>query len=212
MSLSAMSVTAVLKNLNPEIKENLYDALHEELHHGITKFHNPDYVLFRVRYTDRLRAPHRIRRIYNYLRREDVFSYDMQILTTSWEPGLDEREGGECYRPCHTSQPVLTEDEVLTEHLELNKVVDAIKAKMKKIEENPIHVDGLFKYTSGICIVKILDILSAPTWITTFEQALTEEQHCGGLGAPPYEIEEFKIQVDGVFKIVQFREYDTESG
>ena len=218
--LSKITVDSILNNLDGNLKEKLYQALHEELYGGVTKLRDPDYVIFRYRYTDRLRSSDAVRTIHSLIRKYAIEDESLHVLTLSWDSNIGHHyytvypngsaEEHEYYPQCYSPDENITMETAFTEHPELKNVTEAIKAKVQQMK---VRSQGSFfdKYTTDVCLVKIREEMSFSV-IESFESVIRECEHCGGLGSGPYEVEEFEIMLNGQTKIVQFRNYDTESG
>lgn len=201
-SLTNLSIDTIINGLSADVKEKMFKRLHMELHGGVTRLRDPDYVIFRFRYTDRLLLPGVLNRIYNQLGNYGVTTDDLQILTLSCPSAGGTKSFHQRLNPHYRTY---------IQHPEAGEVLRAINA-------HP-NTSSLWKWCSDVCLVKIVDPSgsSSSVLIQNFEEIISGIGHCGGLGGPPYEIEEFEITTEFIpgvkeTKIVQYRGYDTESG
>lgn len=207
--LAKLTATAIIENLTLATREILYDELHELLHGSITQLRCPDYILFRVGYTERLLNEARIRALYKTM--EDLQTYDdeLQIISLSAWYDMLWAQPLTLHYADHVKvyAPLGKEISTFIDHPDRVSVITALLEWKRSARLAKMNIDDC-------CLIKIPQRdESYPYTAKYFIEALSiPEPHCGGLQSTPIEMKEFIIPVAGEPRVFHYYYYDTESG
>lgn len=204
-SLAKLTANAIIENLTPATREILYNELHELLRGSITELQCPDYILFRVGYTERLLHEARIRALYEAMQDLQLYDDELQIISLSvWhdlEQAVEYGDHVKVYAP--SGEEILS----FTDHPDRVSVMAALLEWQRSARLAEMNIDDC-------CLIKIpqrhdLYLYTAKYFI---EALSIPEPHCGGLQPTPMRAKEFIAPVAGEPRIFHYYSYDTESG